>query len=205
MNVTFFFDFGSPNAYLSHRVLPRIEARTGAKFVYEPILLGGVFKLTGNQSPGTAFAGIKNKLQYERLETERFVRRHGLSDFRFNPHFPVNTLQLMRGAVAAQALGVFETFVDRIFDDMWVRERKMDDPEVYAASLLEAGLPKDEILSHAQTEPVKSKLLANTDAAVGAGVFGSPSFLVGKELFFGKDRLRDVEEEIVSATAAQPG
>lgn len=204
MNVKFLFDFGSPNAYLCHRVIPGIEAATGARFDYVPILLGGVFKLTGNQSPGTAFAHVKNKLEYERLETERFVRRHGLSDFRFNPHFPVNTLQLMRGAVAAQEAGVFEAFVDKIYDDMWVRGRKMDDPDVYAASLLEAGLPKDEILNLAQTEPVKSKLMANTQGAVDAGVFGSPSFLVGQELFFGKDRLREIEEEITAAMATHP-
>ncbi len=204
MNVEFFFDFGSPNAYMCHRVLPKIAAATGARFKYVPILLGGVFKLTGNQSPATAFANIKNKLEYERLETERFLRKHGLSDFRFNPHFPVNTLQLMRGAVAAEVAGVFEPFVNLIYDDMWVRGRKMDDPEIYAASLAEAGLPKDEILRLAQTDPVKSKLLANTQGAVDAGVFGSPSFLVGKELFFGKDRLREVEEEIVAARAAQP-
>lgn len=199
MNVNFYFDFGSPNAYLCHRVIPEIQARSGAKFVYVPVLLGGIFKLTGNQSPMTAFAHIKNKPEYDRLETLRFVRRHGISNFQANPHFPVNTLQLMRGAVAAQEAGVFEAFVNHIYDDMWVRGRKMDDPEVYAASLVEAGLPKDEILQLAQTEPVKGKLMENTQAAVDAGVFGSPSFLVGKELFFGKDRLRDVEEEIVSA------
>jgi 2-hydroxychromene-2-carboxylate isomerase len=204
MKVTFFFDFGSPNAYLCHRVIPQIEARTAAEFIYEPILLGGIFKLTGNQSPAAAFGHIKNKLEYERLETQRFVDRHGLTDFRFNPHFPVNTLQLMRGAVAAQVLGVFDPFVDRIYDDMWVRGRKMDDPEVYAASLVEAGLPKDDILGLSQTDPVKSKLVANTEAAVAAGVFGSPSFLVGGELYFGKDRLREVEEEIVRVSSALP-
>ncbi|KRB40969.1 2-hydroxychromene-2-carboxylate isomerase [Phenylobacterium sp. Root700] len=204
MKVKFFFDFGSPNAYMCHRVIPQIEDATGVPFEYVPILLGGVFKLTGNQSPATAFAHIKNKPEYERLETDRFLRRHKLSDFRFNPHFPVNTLQLMRGAVAAQEAGVFEAFVKQVYDDMWLRGRRMDDPEVYAASLVEAGLPKDDILRLAQTDPVKSRLLANTEGAVDAGVFGSPSFLVGKELFFGKDRLRDVEEEITAAAATQP-
>ncbi|MGA0603896.1 2-hydroxychromene-2-carboxylate isomerase [Caulobacter sp. KR2-114] len=199
MTVKFLFDFGSPNAYLSHRVIPEIQSRTGAAFVYEPILLGGVFKLTGNQSPATAFSGIKNKPEYDRLEMQRFIAKHRIGDFRHNPHFPINTLQLMRGAVAAQEAGVFEAFVSWIFDDMWVRGRKMDDPEVYAASLDEAGLPREEILRLAQTDPVKSKLLANTQAAVDAGAFGSPSFLVGSELFFGKDRLRDVEEEILKA------
>lgn len=203
MNVTFFFDFGSPNAYLSHRVIPAIEARARAKFVYFPVLLGGIFKLTGNQSPMTAFSHIKNKPEYDRLEMQRFVRKHGIPDFRSNPHFPVNTLQLMRGAVAAQEAGVFERFVAQIYDDMWVRGRKMDDPDVYAASLVEAQLPKDEILRLAQTDSVKERLLANTQAAVDAGAFGSPSFLVGEELFFGKDRLREVEEEILSAMAAE--
>ncbi len=204
MKVRFFFDFGSPNAYLCHRVIPEIEARTGAQFVYEPVLLGGIFKLTGNQSPMMAFANIKNKPAYERLETERFLKKHGISDFGPNPHFPVNTLQLMRGAVAAQQAGVFEAFVDQIYGDMWVRGRKMDDPEVYAASLVEAGLPKDEILQLAQTDAVKGKLMENTQAAVDAGAFGSPSFLVGEALFFGKDRLREVEEEILAARAQQP-
>lgn len=202
MTVRFLFDFGSPNAYLCHRVIPQIEARTGVSFLYEPVLLGGIFKLTGNQSPATAFGHIKNKPEYERLETRRFVERHGLTDFRFNPHFPVNTLQLMRGAVAAQTLGVFEPFVERILEDMWVRGRKMDDPEVYAASLAEGDLPRDEVLELSQTDAVKSKLVTNTDAAVAAGVFGIPSFLVGRELYFGKDRLREVEEEIVRAGGA---
>ena len=204
MQVTFFFDFGSPNAYLCHRVIPRIEARTGAEFLYQPVLLGGIFKLTGNQSPATAFGHIKNKPEYDRLETERFVRRHEIADFRFNPHFPINTLHLMRGAVAAQVLGVFEPFVERIYADMWVHGRKMDEPEVYAASLVDAGLPKDEILRLSQTDPVKSTLVSNTEAAVAQGVFGSPSFLVGDELYFGKDRLREVEEEIMAASDSLP-
>lgn len=204
MTVKFLFDFGSPNAYLCHRVIPEIEARTGAVFLYEPVLLGGIFRLTGNQSPQTAFGHIKNKPEYDNLEIRRFVKKHGIPEFRPNPHFPINTLALMRGAVAAQEAGVFEAYVNWIFDDMWVRSRKMDDPEVFAASLEESGLPKDEILRLLQTEPVKSKLLANTQAAVDAGAFGSPSFLVGDELFFGKDRLREVEEEIAKIQASQP-
>jgi 2-hydroxychromene-2-carboxylate isomerase len=110
--VEFHFDFGSPNAYLAHMVIPDIERRTGARFEYVPVLLGGVFKLTGNRSPAEAFAGIKNKPEYERLETERFLRRHAITGYRRNPFFPVNTLTLMRGAIAAQSLGVFERYVD---------------------------------------------------------------------------------------------
>ena len=130
-DIQFYFDFGSPNAYLCHRVIPAIEARTGARFNYVPVLLGGIFKLTGNQSPAQAFAGIKNKPEYQRLEMRRFIDKHGLSAFRSNPNFPVNTLQLMRGAVAAQTLGVFEAYVDAMFACMWERGLKMDDATVF--------------------------------------------------------------------------
>lgn len=195
--VTFYFDFGSPNAYLCHKVIPQIEARTGAVFDYVPILLGGVFKLTGNQSPATAFAGVKNKPEYDELEIQRFIQRHGLQQYRFNPHFPINTLNLMRGAIAAQRLGVFAAYVDEVYADMWERGRKMDDPAVLGAALGEAGLPVNELFALSQSAEVKAELLANTEAAVAAGTFGSPTFLVGTELFFGKDRLREVEEEIL--------
>lgn len=198
LTVDFYFDFGSPNAYLSHKVIPQIEARTGATFEYVPVLLGGIFKATGNQSPATAFAGIKNKVAYDRLEMRRFVEQHGIAQFRSNPHFPVNTLQLMRGAVAAQVAGVFESYVDSVYADMWERGRKMDDPEVVRAAWSEAGLPVEELLRLMQTDEVKSRLIGNTETAVAKGAFGSPTFLVnGAELFFGKDRLREVEEEIV--------
>src|SRR5216684_2832134 len=126
--VEFHFDFGSPNAYLAHLVIPQIEARTGAKFEYVPVLLGGVFKLTGNRSPAGSLAGIKNKPEYERLETERFIRRHAITSFRRNPFFPVNTLTLMRGAIVAQLLGVFERYVDAMFRHMWSEPKKLDAP-----------------------------------------------------------------------------
>src|SRR3546814_3978265 len=104
----FHFDFGSPNAYLAHRVIPGIEQRTGVRFRYVPVLLGGVFKATGNRSPAEAFAGIRNKPEYERRETERFVARHGLTRYRRNPFFPVNTLALMSGAAAAEIDGTLD-------------------------------------------------------------------------------------------------
>jgi 2-hydroxychromene-2-carboxylate isomerase len=201
MAVQFLFDFGSPNAFLSHRVIPAIEARTGARFEYAPVLLGGLFKLTGNQSPAQAFGHIKNKLAYEALETRRFIARHGIGDFRMNPHFPVNTLAIMRGAVAAQDLGVFEAYVDRVFDDMWVRGLKMDDPAVIREALTAGGLPADEIAHLSQTDDVKGRLIRNTEQAFEQGAFGSPSFLVGDELYFGKDRLADVEQEILRSGA----
>ena len=191
----FHFDFGSPNAYLAHKVLPGIEARTGVAFAYVPILLGGVFKLNNNRSPAESLAGIRNRLDYEWLETDRFVRRHGLK-FARNPFFPVNTLALMRGAVAAQELGVFMAYVDAMFDHMWAEPKKMDDPAVIGAALASSGLPAAELVALAQTQPVKDRLLANTTASVERGAFGAPTFFVGDEIYFGKDRLRDVEEAL---------
>jgi 2-hydroxychromene-2-carboxylate isomerase len=198
-NVDFYFDFGSPNAYLSHKLIPGIEARTGAKFEYVPVLLGGLFKLTGNRSPAEAFAGIKNKLAYEGLETQRFVRRHGLTAYRSNPFFPVNTLKIMRGAVAAQRQGVFKSYVEAVFHHMWEAPKKMDDPEVIAAALTDSGLDAAALMAATEDPEVKQTLLDNTNKAFEAGAFGSPSFLVDGELYFGKDRLRDVEEAIVAS------
>ena len=196
MKLEFLFDFGSPNAYLSHRVLPEIEARTGARFEYVPVLLGGVFKLTGNASPGVTLRGIKNKPEYEALETRRFLGRHGISDFHFNPHFPVNTLQIMRGAIVAERDGFFASYVDTVYRSLWSESAKMDEPDVIRAVLEAAGLDAELILRGTQDPAIKQKLVANTEAAVSRGVFGSPSFFVGDELFFGKDRLPDVEREI---------
>ncbi len=192
----FYFDFGSPNAYLAHRILPAIEGRTGATFRYVPVLLGGLFKLTGNQAPMIAFANIPHKLAYERREMARFVARHGLTAFQMNPHFPVNTLQLMRLAVAAETADVLPGYVEAMFHFMWEAPRKLDDPAVIAATLAEAGLPADQLITLAQADATKAALLANTKAAYDHGVFGIPSFMVGDELYFGKDRLPDVEAEI---------
>ena len=200
--VEFLFDFGSPNAYLSHRVVPTIEARTGARFVYTPVLLGGLFKLTGNQPPMVAFGNIKNKLPYEMLETRRFVARHKLEAFTFNPHFPINTLQLMRAAVAAAADGMLAPYVEAVFQHMWERPKKMDDPDVVRAALLESGLDAERLLTRAQQQEVKDELAANTQRAFERGAFGIPTFFVGEEMYFGKDRLRDVEEEIARSEAA---
>lgn len=196
--VDFIFDFGSPNSYLAHRLMPGIAARTGAKVNYTPCLLGGIFKLTGNQSPAFAYAGIKNKLEYEMLEMRRFVEAHRIA-FTMNPHFPVNTLLIMRGAVAAETLGVAARYIDAVMDHMWADPKKMDDPAIVDAALKSSGLDASAILERAQSPDVKAKLIANTDAAVARGVFGAPTFFVGKEMWFGKDRLRDVEEFLGTA------
>ena len=196
VSVEFHFDFGSPNTYLAHLVIPAIEKRSGVRFAYVPVLLGGVFKATGNVSPAVSLRGVKNKPEYEALETRRFLERHGITRFAPNPHFPVNTLQIMRGAVAAQRVGCFERYVDEVYRHMWADPKKMDEPEVIRAALVESGLPADPLLARAAEPDVKQELLENTERAVARGVFGSPSFFVAGELFFGKDRLREVEEEI---------
>jgi 2-hydroxychromene-2-carboxylate isomerase len=197
MTPEFLFDFGSPNAYLAHRVLPAVEARTGVRFEYVPVLLGGVFKATGNRSPVEAYATIPSKLAYEQLEMRRFIAQYGLDEFQFNPHFPVNTLLIMRGAVATRIDGGLPAYVEAVMRAMWVDGKAMADPEVVRAALDAAGLDGARILARTQDADVKQRLIAETERAVTRGVFGLPAFFVGDELYFGKDRLGDVEEEIV--------
>ena len=193
-NPQFMFDFGSPNAFLSHEAIPAIEKRTGVKFDYVPILLGGIFKATNNKSPAETLAGVKNKREFHALETERFVKRFQVQPYVMNPFFPVNTLNLMRAAIAAQLEGVFETYVEAAFHHMWRQPKKMDDPEVAVKALNSSGLDGAKLLARAQEAEVKAKLIANTQDAVDRGAFGSPTFFVGKEMFFGKEQLREVEE-----------
>jgi 2-hydroxychromene-2-carboxylate isomerase len=194
--VDFIFDFGSPNAYLAWKVLPAIAARHGARVNLLPCLLGGIFKATGNQAPGVAFSGVKGKLDYEMLEMRRFIATHGLAAFRFNPHFPVNTLLLMRGQIAAQRAGVGETYLDAMLKGMWEDGLKLDDPQVFVATANAAGLDGAAVLAATGDPEVKAELVANTEAAVARGVFGIPTFFVGTEMFFGKDRLGQVEAEL---------
>ncbi len=196
--VDFIFDFGSPNAYLSWKALKDVAARQGATVNVIPCLLGGIFKATNNQSPMQAFGPVKGKLAYENLETERFVKKHGLTAFRMNPHFPVNTLLIMRGQVAANRLGVGEAYREAVLKAMWEDGLKMDDPEVVAGVLTAAGLDAKAILEATQDPEVKAELVANTERAVERGVFGIPTFFVGDEMFFGKDRLGQVGEELAA-------
>ncbi len=197
LKVEFLFDFGSPNAYLAERVIPDIEKRTSVKFDYVPVLLGGIFKATNNMSPFESLRGIKNKPEYQALETQRFIRRHNITNFRQNPHFPVNTLMLMRGAVAAQLEGMFEPYFRAAYHHMWEEPKKMDDAEVFRSAFISSGIDIDRLIARAQQDDVKKRLIDLTTDAVNRGAFGSPTFFVGKEMFFGKDQLRDVEESIV--------
>jgi len=192
----FHFDFGSPNAYFAHRVLPGIAGRTGATIRHVPVLLGGIFKATNNRSPFEAFAGVRNKLDYERLEIRRFIEKHGLTRFRMNPFFPVNTLLLMRGAVAADKAGRLAPYVEAGFHHMWEEPKRMDDPAVFRAAMDASGLDGAAILESTQAADVKAQLIANTEASVGRGAFGVPTFFLGRDMYFGKDRLRDVEDAL---------
>ncbi len=200
MNKTldFIFDFGSPNAYLSYKALPPLLERTGATLNIIPCLLGGIFKATGNQPPLMAYGNVKAKMDYEQLEMQRFIEKHGLHDYRFNPHFPVNTLLLMRGAIFAQSTGSFEPYLEAGLNCMWEKGLKMDDPELFVQALNNAGLDGQAILDATQDPAVKAKLIENTEAAVARGAFGIPTFYVGDDMYFGKDRLTQVEEALLS-------
>jgi 2-hydroxychromene-2-carboxylate isomerase len=192
------FDFGSPNAFLSHEAIPAIEKRASVKFEYVPILLGGIFKATNNKSPAETLAGVKNKPEFQALETERFIKRFHVQPYVWNPFFPVNTLNLMRAAIAAQFEDVFERYVEAAFHHMWREPKKMDDPEVAVKALSASGLNGAKLLARAQDADVKAKLIENTQSAVERGAFGSPTFFVGNEMFFGKEQLREVEEMVAS-------
>ena len=194
--VDFIYDFGSPNAYLAYKPLEGILERTGASVNIIPCLLGGIFKATGNQAPMIAFANIKGKLEYDRIEFNRYVARHKLDKFQFNPNFPVNTLILMRGAIAAEMDGRLTEYVEAGLKAMWEDGLKMDDPDVFVQAMNDAGFDGADLLARTQDPDVKAKLVENTSAAVERGSFGIPTFYVGDEMFFGKDRLDQVEEEL---------
>jgi 2-hydroxychromene-2-carboxylate isomerase len=200
-NVQFLFDFGSPNAYLCHKVIPQIEARCGVTFDYVPVLLGGLFKLANNRSPIQAFADIPHKMAYERLEMKRFIVANKLTQFKMNPFFPVNTLAIMRGAVAAQKLVCFASYVDAVYSATWEQGLNMAEPAEISKVLQAAGLDAQALLDAAQLPEVKEGLLTNTQSAFERGAFGSPTFFVGSEMFFGKDRLEQVELEIARVAA----
>ena len=190
------FDFGSPNAYLCMKALPELLDRTGADLTITPCLLGGIFKATGNKAPMVQYADAPAKLAYENLEMRRFIERHGLTKFRINPHFPVNTLTIMRGAIVAEDEGVLDDYVDAVNRAMWEEGLKMDDPEVIAAYLSANGFDGPALLARTQEPAIKAKLAQNTEAAVARGAFGIPTFFVRDEMFFGKDRLTQVEEAL---------
>ncbi len=189
--IEFFFDFGSPTTYLAHTQMPLLARRTGAEIVYRPMLLGAVFKATGNQSP----AAIAAKSKWMDADLKAFARRYGVGYAR-NPWFPVNTITLMRGAVAMQREGRLAPYADAIFHAMWVEPKNMNDPQIVGAVLAAAGFEPKHLLAAIEHQPVKDELRANTEEAIARGVFGAPTFFVGDRMFFGQDRLDFVEEAL---------
>ena len=194
--VDFYFDFASPNAYLSHQVVPGIEERTGTKFNYIPVLLGGIFKATNNKPPMEAFFGILNKNEYQSVEMKRFQERHGIDKFKMNPHFPVMSLQIIRGAVGAQQDGYLDKYIDEVLKHMWEEPKKMDDPEVIKEAFTESGFDADRLMNQMQDPEIKAQLIENTEKAVKRVTFGIPTFFVGDDIYFGKDTLWQVEEAL---------
>jgi len=187
----FLFDFGGPNSYLAHKVLPELCRETGATAIYVPILLGGLFKITNNQAPMMRYAETPAKRNYEMLEFDRFVKAHAIP-FRMNPNFPINSLYLMRGAVAAQHLRCFMPYVEAIMAAMWEDGLNTGDPEVVKDVLDKAGLDSAALLAKAEDADVKAELVSNTEKAAARGAFGVPTFFVGDEIFWGKERLGQV-------------
>ena len=198
VTVDFYYDLVSPNTYMANQVVPDLAKRTGAQFTYIPVLLGGIMKATGNTPPFILHAPVKEKMAYGALELERFVKRHALRRYKFNTHFPMNSLLMMRGAIAAENQGNLLAYLNAGERLVWELGLKMDDPEVFVAGFTAEGLNGAELLESTQDADVKRRLIANTEAAVARGVFGVPTFFVGDEMYFGKDRLNGLEQEIVS-------
>jgi len=192
----FLFDFGGPNSYLAHKVLPEFCAGHGAEAIYVPVLLGGLFKITNNQAPLIRYAETPAKRNYEMLEFDRFVKAHKIP-FTMNAHFPINSLHLMRGAVAAKHLGCFMPYVEAVMAAMWEEGTNMGDADIVRATLDEAGLDSAAILQKADDAEVKAELVANTEKAAERGAFGVPTFFVGDEIFWGKERLSQVADALV--------
>jgi 2-hydroxychromene-2-carboxylate isomerase len=189
----FFFDYGSPYSYLADTQLGALAARTGAAIVYQPMLLGGVYKATGNQSPMQH--PVEAKRRYGALELRRWVAHYGVP-FRSNPFFPIDTLPIMRACVAAQHEGVFVPFHRAVYPAFWVAGLNLGDAEVFAGVLAQAGLDAKRLHERAAEPDLKAELRATTELAIARGVFGAPTFFVADEMFFGADRLPFVEQAL---------
>ena len=198
MKVDFIIDIASPNAYFCQQLIPAFEERTGAKFNYVPCLLGGIMKLSGNQPPFVSYADIKNKNNYQFIEIERFIKQHNLVKYKFNSNFPVNTVQVQRGALAAQELGIFDKYLKVMLSAMWEEDKNLADLEVLQTTLLENDLDAEAIINIVTSQECKDKLIENTSNAVERGAFGVPTFFIDDQIFFGKDHLYQLEEYINS-------
>lgn len=196
--IDFFADLVSPNFYLANQVLPEIAARHDATIRYIPCLLGGIMKATNNQPPFVTFANVKGKLEYGRIEMQRYIEKHGIDRFKMNPHFPLNSLLMMRGALVAERDDRLTEYIAVGEKLMWEDGLKVDDPEVFAEAWSNHGFDGAALLEGTQDPEIKGKLIENTNLAVERGVFGIPTMFVGDEMFFGKDSLGDLEDELRS-------
>jgi 2-hydroxychromene-2-carboxylate isomerase len=192
-HVEFWFDVGSPAAYLAWTQLPRLLRASGARVEYKPFLLGGVFQATGNRSP----MACAPKGKYMQDDLQRFAKRYGV-EFSHNPHFPINTLTLMRGAIGLQLRepGRLRAYLDTVFRAIWVEGRNMNDAATVAVVLQGAGFDAQQLQALAADQAVKDQLKKVTQEAVERGVFGAPTFFVGKQMYWGQDRLDFVQEAI---------
>ena len=198
MKVDFIFDVASPNAYFCHKLIPDFKKRTGVEFEYVPCLLGGIMKLSGNQPPFVAFADIPNKNKYQFIEIERFIKQHNLKEFKFNSSFPMNTVQLQRGALAAQELGIFERYLEIILEAIWEKDIDLADLNIFKSTLSENNIDAESVIGIITSQACKDQLIANTTDAVNRGAFGVPTFFYDDQIFFGKDHLHQLEEYINS-------
>jgi len=195
MNVDFIFDFASPNAYLCHKAIQNLEKTHDIKFKYVPCLLGGIMKLSNNQPPMVTLAEIPNKMKYE-FDTafNRFMREHGITKFKMNEYFPVNTISLIRGAIVAQKNDFFDSYVEIVLSGLWEKSLKLDSPEALQALLTEYDCHADLVIEGIAKDQIKEELIANTSQAAERGAFGIPTFFVEDEMFYGKDTLRELKE-----------
>ena len=192
MELDFYFDFGSPASYLAYKRLRQLESKYDLTVHWLPMLLGGVFKATGNVSPVTVVAKGNYMVNQD---FPRFAKRYSVP-MQFNPYFPINTLNLMRGAVAAQEEGVFDRYADAVFDAMWQEQLDLGQVDVVVKTLQNAGLDAMALLELTQSDAIKQTLIANTNQAIDRGVFGAPTMFVGDEMYFGQDRLDFIEADL---------
>lgn len=194
--LNFYYDFGSPNAYFALEALKGVSARTGLKVTMHPVLIGGIFKLTNNKPPWMAFQDVPAKMKYMQVEIQRFIKDHNLTKFKFNSAFPVNTLLAMRGAIAAQKAGVHDAYVAAVFPAIWENDKDISDPAILADVLNAAGLDGEGLVAATQNPDVKQGLMDATQAVVDRGAFGLPTFFLGEDMYFGKDRVWQIEQAL---------
>lgn len=192
----FYYDFGSPNAYFAWKALQGVSERTGLDIIMHPVLIGGIFKSTNNQPPWQAFGNVPNKMKYMQLEIQRFIQEHKLTNFKFNSAFPVNTLLAMRGAIAAQQADVHDAYYPAVFKAIWEDDKDISQPDILADVLTAAGMDGVALMQATQTPEVKQGLMEATQTCVDRGAFGLPTFFLGDDIYFGKDRVWQIEQAV---------